>query len=140
MPKRPGMNEIANAVSRIGRTVEPPADVPVSPPPAPAESSSTTRVEAETYWQKATFPLRVEQLATLKNLLAQWMVDRRVRVSEAEVVRLALDHILETMRDDPDALLVALYEQEQRERERVPSRKFGRSQGLEHYLKQRGLI
>lgn len=140
MPKRPGMNEIANAVSRIGRTVEPPADVSTPSLPAPAESSSKTRAEVKAYWQKATFPLRVEQLATLKDLLARWMVDRRVRVSEAEVVRLALDHILETMRDDPDALLLALYEQEQRERERVPSRKFGRSQGLEQYLKQRGLI
>src|SRR3712207_4167992 len=133
------MNEIANAVSRIGRTVDVPADVPASPP-APADADPRQSEAAETYWQKATYPLRAEQLERLKDVLARWMVDRRVRVSEAEVSRLALDRMLETMRDEPDGLLLALYEQEQRERERVPSRKFGRSQGLEHYLKRRGLM
>ncbi len=137
-PKRPRLTEVADEIARIGRTS---AQTPgTASSPDRSVHPRTDVEEPAAYWHKATYPFRADQLQDLKDIIARWAVEKQVRVSEAEVIRLALDRVLTEMQIDPDTTLLALYAQEQQERERVPSRKFGRSQGLARYLKRKGLV
>ncbi|HEX6292995.1 MAG TPA: hypothetical protein VFZ66_27680 [Herpetosiphonaceae bacterium] len=97
-------------------------------------------LEQGPYWKKATATYRSTQLDQLDTMLARWNAEKRVKMSAAEVLRLALDTMLTRMEEDPDQVILNLYEQEQRELEQAETRKFGRSQGAQAYLKRKGLL
>lgn len=123
--KRPGLSDVADEVARIGRADEPPEPPPRSP---------------DEYWHKTTVTLRAEQVDRLDALLAQWQAHKRVKVSLAETVRLALDTLIRQIEEHPDDVILALYRQEQREERETATRKFGRSRGAERYLKDKGML
>jgi len=134
------MSDVANVVGQIGQppnTKEPPAAPEPTPSPAP---QVTQDLEQGPYWKKATATYRTTQLSQLDNMLARWNADLRVKMSAAEVLRLALDEMLKRMEDEPDQVILELYQQEQRELEQAETRKFGRSHGAEAYLKKKALL
>lgn len=139
--KRPSINEIANVVGGIGRANEALAeDESGSRPSPPPDDGSSETVEPEKYWRKFTVPYRQEQLARLDQILARWAADKRIKISTAEVVRLALDEMIERMEQNPDDVLLLLHQQEQREQADVPTRKYSRSRGVARYLKHKSLV
>jgi hypothetical protein len=157
--RRSTLGRAADTVAGFGRPQErqpagetPPATAPAQegpqpfPPPAPATEPPVEELLApgETppgeYWRRISSPMRVEQLEQLDDLLTDWAKSRRVRISMAEAMRLALDRLITEMERDPDAIIRALYDQEQREEREAPSRKFARSRGAREYLKKKGLL
>lgn len=137
------MADVANAVGEIGRADRsdhvPRAPLSEPPAPAPAEPSQPL-VEPEAYWRKHTVPYRAEQLARLDTVLNRWAAEKQIRISAAEVIRYAVDEMIERMGSDPDAVILALFHQERREERDVPTRKFSRSRGAERYLKEKNLL
>lgn len=63
-----------------------------------------------------------------------------IRGVEAEMIRLAVDQLLERYEDDPDGVLLELYHQQQAELRLTEKRKHAPSRGLAEYLKRRGLL
>lgn len=108
--------------------------------PARTQPGEPQAVSPRDYWRKQTVPYRAEQLARLEALLARWKADLGVTVTTAEVLRLALDKLLEEMGGDPDEAILELYYQERREQKALKSRKFGRSKGAEAYLIRKGKL
>lgn len=141
MRKRPSMADVANMVGQIGHTTNesPPAPTPV-PPETIDETTEAPTLEQGPYWKKATATYRSTQLSQLDNQLARWNAEKRVKMSAAEVLRLALDAMLKRMEEEPDQVILELYQQELRELEQVETRKFGRSQGAEAYLKRKKML
>jgi hypothetical protein len=109
-------------------------------PAAPATTSETESEEGGEEWRKFTLPFRPNQMERLEGMLGRWQSEKRVKVSLAEVIRLALDELLEKAEGDPDQVILDLYRQEQAEHRQYPTRKFGRSRGAEQYLKRKGLL
>lgn len=132
--KRPSLTDIANMVGEIRRADEQPAEAGDAP------DEEEGRSPPEAYWRKATVPYRQSQLAELEMHLGQWALEKKVKVSTAEVLRLALDRLLDAMAEAPDEVILALYRQEQREQAEVETRKYSRSRGAERYLRRRKLI
>lgn len=132
MSKRPKLSDVADEIARIGRADEPPE----KPPAEPSEPAQ----QPEDYWRKTTVTLRREQFEELEGVLAQWAASKRVKVSLAEVLRLAVDVVLEQMDENADEVILALHRQEQREERESGTRKYGRSRGAERYLRERGLL
>jgi Arc/MetJ-type ribon-helix-helix transcriptional regulator len=85
-------------------------------------------------------PYRTEQLARLDGILNRWAAEKGIRISAAEVIRYAVDEMLERMEAEADTVILALYHQEQREEREIPSRKFSRSRGAERYLREKKLL
>lgn len=130
--KRPSINEVANAIEEIGRVNEPPTAAPLAPTPVASE--------AEPYWRKTTIPFRDKQLTDVEDIVKRWQLDLRVKVSISEMMRFALDQLLADIEKDPDQVLLAIHQMYEREMERTPTRKFGRTSGLEKYLKRKRLL
>jgi hypothetical protein len=139
--KRPGMADVANMVGQIGQTTNEAAPPPTSvPPEAIDETTEVPPPEQGPYWKKATAIYRSTQLSQLDNQLTRWNAEERVKMSAAEVLRLALDTMLKRMEEEPEQVILELYQQELRELEQAETRKFGRSQGAEAYLKRKKLL
>lgn len=128
--KRPSINDVANAIEGIGR-----ADGPAASPP-----SSSPTPDTEPYWRKTTIPFRNQQLTDVEDVVKRWQLDLRVKVSIAEMMRFALDQLLTDIEKDPDQVLVEIHKMYEREMERAPTRKFGRTSGLEKYLRRKRLL
>lgn len=79
---------------------------------------------------KFTVPLRSDQLSRLARTVAQIMVDHRVELSKAVIIRHGLDLVLALAESDPGALLQALQELERRELAANADRKYSISSGL----------
>lgn len=116
----------------------PTKDTPEEEDAGPPEDGVT--IDPQEYWRKSTIPFRRDQLEALEELIAQLARQKRVRVSKAELLRLALDRLLEDFQEEVDAVLYDVYLQEQREEADVPSRKYARSRGLINYLKRTGFL
>ena len=130
--KRPSINEVANAIEEIGRVNEPPTSAPLAPTPVASDS--------EPYWRKTTIPFRDKQLTAMEDIVKRWQLDLRVKVSISEMMRFALDQLLADIEKDPDQVLLAIHRMYEKEMERTPTRKFGRTSGLEKHLKRKRLL
>ena len=130
--KRPNLSDVADEVSRLGRSK-------TAPEPQLQEGTGEVLARADPgdFWRKFTAMYRDDQLANLEMQIAR-LGTERVKVSASEMMRLALDNLLDRMREDKDTVLLELYEQEQRESAQSETRKFGRTRGLEKYLKRSG--
>ncbi|KKN21386.1 hypothetical protein LCGC14_0926030, partial [marine sediment metagenome] len=91
-------------------------------------------------WRKATIPFRQDQLDRLTVTLARWTAEKRVKMSAAEVIRLGLDKMLRAMEEEPDEIILELYQQELREIAATEKRKYSRSRGAKKYLVQQGKL
>lgn len=149
MRKRPSITDVANLVGQIGQgsaadtersDASPAPAVPAAPDRDREDVAAAPTEEQEPYWKKATATYRNDQLHQLDHMLAQWNVEKHVKMSAAEVLRLALDAILKRMEEDPDQVILELHLQELRELEQSQTRKFGRSRGAEAYLRRKGKL
>ncbi|HEY0769200.1 MAG TPA: hypothetical protein VGD31_02625 [Sphingobacteriaceae bacterium] len=135
------MADVANMVGQIGHTPNEAAPLPTPVlPEAIDETRGVPAPEQGPYWKKATATYRSTQLSQLDNQLARWNAEERVKMSAAEVLRLALDAMLKRMEEEPEQVILELYQQELRELEQAETRKFGRSQGAEAYLKRKRML
>ena len=147
--QRPSLTDVANLVGQIGQgsaadeersDVSPAPAAPAAPDRDQANVATASAEEQEPYWKKATATYRTDQLNQLDHMLAQWNAEKRVKMSAAEVLRLALDAILKRMEEDPDQVILELHLQEQSELGQAQTRKFGRSKGAEAYLRRKGKL
>ena len=114
-------------------TPEQPSDTPATAPAGEEEDTAVT-------WQKSTIPFRSDQYDELDRILAQWRLEKGIRATMAEVIRLGLDTMLQQMKEDADAVIMRLYEQEQRELAGNVKRKHSKSQGAKEYLQKQRLL
>lgn len=77
--------------------------------------------------EKLTIAFRAQQLEQLRRRLARWTADGVASASIAEVVRLAVDRILQDLEQDPDAVLRDLRDQVDAEVAAGIERKYSRS-------------
>ena len=145
MPRKINPLDVADEVARnlqrqASATTEPeagPVAEPAEPATAEAEAEPTTPVPP---WRKLTVPYRRGQLSALNEVLARLVIEKQVTAGAAEMIRLAVDQLLERYEDDPDGVLLELYHQQQAELRLTEKRKHAPSRGLAEYLKRRGLL
>lgn len=104
--------------------------------PAPAEPLASVS------WRKSTIPFREDQYHEVGRILADLHLKHDVQLTIAEVVRLGLDKMLESLTSTTgqDALLVEIYEQQRRESQGNENLKHSKSRGLGQYLAGRGIL
>jgi hypothetical protein len=114
----------------------------IAPEPRQGVAGEVSDAEDETAvtWRKSTIPFRSDQYDELDRTLAQWRLEKGVRATMAEVIRLGLDTMLQQMREDADVVILRLYEQEQRELAGNENRKHSKSQGAKEYLLKHRLL
>lgn len=145
MPKKINPLDVADEVARnLQRQTSATAKPEVLPEGEPAEPA-TPEAGAEpttppSVWRKLTVPYRGAQLAALNEVLARLVIEKQVTAGAAEMIRLAVDQLLERYADDPDGVLLELYHQQQAELRLTEKRKHAPSRGLAEYLKRRGLL
>ena len=98
-----------------------PAD---EPPAQPVATAPTTEGD---HLEKLTVAFRAQQLEQLRRRLARWTADGIASASIAEVVRLAVDRVLQDLEQDPDAVLRDLRDQVDAENAAGIERKYSRS-------------
>lgn len=125
------MGEVADEIARIGRADEKPEE---------SEETMQPPEEEDPYWRTFTAPFRYKQLEQLETQLALWKIRKRVKVSMAEALRLAVDDFLDRIEEEEDEVIMDLYRQETKEAREAETRKYGRSEGAERYLKEQGLL
>lgn len=135
--KRPSIAEVADAIEGIGRA---PTNEVIPATGQTPVISQTSSANEEPYWRKTTIPFRNKQLTDVEDIVKRWQLDLRVKVSIAEMLRFALDRVLSDIGEDPDRVLVEIHQMYQREMATTPTRKFGRTSGLEKYLKRKKLL
>lgn len=94
----------------------------------------------EVEYRKWTVPLRSDQLTALSQAVAHLTVTYGVEFSKAILVRLALDHLLADLEQDPEEVIYQLYRLEQQELAANADRKFSPSKGAEAYLQSTGRL
>lgn len=102
---------------------EEPAEEPTEAPPATTAETPARPADA---LRKLTVPFRVSQLDRLGRILARWQADREIRAAAAEVIRLAVDDMLDRLERDPDSVIEDLLRQEREEKAAGIARQFGR--------------
>lgn len=142
MPEKKGGLGRSAFFKQERRAPEDASNTVASDTPASKQATDTqaTDTQEAKYWHKQTVPFRSAQWERLDDLLDGWKRSLKVRVTAAEVLRLALDEILAEMERDPDAVILRLYQQERREQADEPKRKFGRSKGAADYLRRKGKL
>jgi len=103
------------ATAKADDVTPPGEDAPAAPP---AEGD---------HLEKLTVAFRAQQLERLRRRLARWTADGVASASIAEVVRLAVDRILQDLEQDPDAVLRDLRDQVDAEVAAGIERKYSRS-------------
>lgn len=142
MPKK--KPDLLNVADELNRAAPPRGSAAAGPEAEPAEPA-TAEAGAEptappSVWRKLTVPYRSAQLAALNEVLARLVIEKQVTAGAAEMIRLAVDQLLERYEDDPDGVLLELYHQQQAELRLTEKRKHAPSRGLAEYLKRRGLL
>lgn len=93
----------------------------------PAQAATVTPTAEGDHLEKLTIAFRAQQLQLLRRRLARLEADGVASASIAEVVRLAVDRVLQDLEQDPDAVLRDLRDQVDAEVAAGIERKYSRS-------------
>jgi hypothetical protein len=145
--KKPSTKEIGVILSKAVPEMEPASqssdneDSPVVKHSQPIAEAREPLPEP-VWWRKSTIPFREDQYKEIGRLLSELHYEHDVQLTIAEVIRLGLDKMIETLKDEmgKDQTFVDLYEQQQKESQGNEKLKHSKSRGLGQYLAQRGLL
>lgn len=99
----------------------------------PADASHRSAREPVTF-DKFTFPLRADLRDRLAKAVATLTLEKNVEVSKAVLIRLGIESVLDRLEKNPDALLKALYQLEQKEVILSGDKKYSVNRGLLEYI------
>ena len=87
-------------------------------------------------FNKFTFPLREDLHRQLSKTVARLNLERDVEASMAILIRLGIEHVLDRLEKNPDALLKNLYKLEQKEVFLSGDKKYTVNRGLAEYVQR----
>jgi hypothetical protein len=123
---------LSQKVGEIPKAEESPAeatqDAPIPTPPTPKREPVK--------FNKFTFPLREDLHRRLSKAIAHLNLEQDIEVSMAILIRLGIEHVLEQLENNPDALLEKLYQLEQKEIALSGDKRYTVNRGLEEYVQK----